>query len=646
MREKFDRDEQLRALAGVEERAERIKAVACRYNTAEEIREEIDGQLERIRAGEDDDTLKMAVVGEFSAGKSSFINALMREEALESGAAQGTTRLPVIIRYGELNTLYLRDENGKMLTNDLTRNGEPRQEIIRRLNSQSADGEKRQILLYSNSDFFKKGICVVDTPGTNSLEEWHEMTAKRSVSELADGCIILTSASHPMPESLCGFIQNALPFSIQNCIFIVSKIDMLSPEEREKQLEYVKTRIQSRFGAENPLVLPYSSIHIMTGGSEKEASLETEEKIREFLLNNRTVVQRTAQLSKLAKSGNALLSELERVRGGMKLPADSSGSFNETSLSEFTESGLFRCQSEFAVKAVTEKEKFFTVLKNCQESENAKLDKTIECFDELYQIKNVYDGTDRILSDVEKTMDGMFLVFMKKLDEIAEGIAEEFKRCFSERFGGFSSDNEDRKLKLPSGPALKENHNADRKLVGLIQAEIYKTEKKIKHCAPFRILLGAGILAEIYMLLGFFYFATGGRGNSIYLLYFFILAGIGAVVGLISFAATHSRKKIKRMNALKERISIIMYQIRAKYFDAVVSDYAKGISEYTANMQNSLVNFIDGYIDGYRKEAGNIDRAKLTAARNAVFAVENDIKTLQNEINDMERLVAMLKGES
>lgn len=637
--DQFDKNEQLKMLAETEERIKRIEDIADRYDIEDGKKSGLLRQFDRIKETEDGETLKMAVVGEFSAGKSSFINALMREEALESGAVQGTTRLPVVIRYGEVNTLYLQDESGMTVTGDLTKSGEPRQEIIRRLNSQSLEGKKRCILLYSNSEFFKKGVCVVDTPGTNSLDEWHELVTKQSVSELADGCIILTPATHPMSESLCDFINSKLPFSVRNCIFLVSKIDMIPPEERERQLEYVKARIKSRLGAEKPLVLPYSSEHIMNGGSEKEASLATEEKIREFLSENRMIVRRTAQLSKLSKAGGELLEELERIRGGIKLPSGSSEHFSEASLSEFTKRWLAHCSEGFAYKAVKEKEMLFGFLDKCRSDEEASLNKIIDSFSQPEQLINVFSGTEKILSDVCVKMDGVLKVELDRVDDIADGTVKNFRKEFSEVFGEYSPSVEP-KLNKPLRPSPSGGGKVNNDLVRLIRFNIIKTEKKIKHCAPFRIFLGAGIGLELVLVLSFFV-ALSGEGGVTLIAPLSVFIVLGAVIGAISFAITHGRKRKKRMRELRECISHLFFCVKEEYFRSVYFDLSDKAERYAVGMRDALVLFINDYITEYRNNIGNIDRAKLNAARNTLFAVENDIGTLKNEIKDIERLIKM-----
>ena len=62
-------------------------------SSARKLRE----QLGIIKYKQLDDKLNLSVVGEFSIGKSSFINALIRRELLESAALQGTTVASTIL---------------------------------------------------------------------------------------------------------------------------------------------------------------------------------------------------------------------------------------------------------------------------------------------------------------------------------------------------------------------------------------------------------------------------------------------------------------------------------------------------------------------------------------------------------------------
>src|SRR6266700_1859195 len=55
-----------------------------------------------------DDLFMLVIVGEFNAGKSACINALLRGNVLEEGVIP-TTHQITIVRYGEQNERHMRD---------------------------------------------------------------------------------------------------------------------------------------------------------------------------------------------------------------------------------------------------------------------------------------------------------------------------------------------------------------------------------------------------------------------------------------------------------------------------------------------------------------------------------------------------------
>src|SRR6266568_1612772 len=58
-----------------------------------------------------DDIFLLVMVGEFNSGKSSFINALLREHVVEEGVIP-TTREITVIRYGEKRGHHPREDGG------------------------------------------------------------------------------------------------------------------------------------------------------------------------------------------------------------------------------------------------------------------------------------------------------------------------------------------------------------------------------------------------------------------------------------------------------------------------------------------------------------------------------------------------------
>jgi len=74
--------EQVEVLLGCDEQLQFIQEVLQRTEIPDLLRLELQQQVDRIRQRQQDPKLYLAVVGEFSSGKSTFINALLRDELL------------------------------------------------------------------------------------------------------------------------------------------------------------------------------------------------------------------------------------------------------------------------------------------------------------------------------------------------------------------------------------------------------------------------------------------------------------------------------------------------------------------------------------------------------------------------------------
>ena len=172
--------EQLRGLAAVEPKLEFIRAAAEKYELPEESAARILAECDLIETRINDKRLKMAVIGEFSSGKSSFINSLLREELLETDVLQGTTVLSVMIYYSDAREITVI-ENG-IRERTVYESAERFRERVRGLNRGVDDNSpisRAEIGL--PSEFLKRGICIIDTPGTQSVNAWHDEMTRRII---------------------------------------------------------------------------------------------------------------------------------------------------------------------------------------------------------------------------------------------------------------------------------------------------------------------------------------------------------------------------------------------------------------------------------------------------------------------------------
>jgi small GTP-binding protein len=165
----------------------------------------------------------LVVVGEFNAGKSAFINALLGRKLLAEGVTPTTAGIH-LIRHGP-------DEGGQP---------------ARRLFEEIA----------APVDLLKD-VHIVDTPGTNAIQREHEALTRDFIPR-SDMVLFVTSADRPFTESERAFLQSIREWG-KKVVVVVNKIDILeSAEDLERVREFVAGGARDLLG-EEPEVFPVSA---------------------------------------------------------------------------------------------------------------------------------------------------------------------------------------------------------------------------------------------------------------------------------------------------------------------------------------------------------------------------------------------------
>jgi small GTP-binding protein len=149
-----------------------------------------------------DELFLMVVVGEFNAGKSALVNALLGEKVLQEGATPTTSRV-TLVKWGEKAAEQIVDENFAIYTYPLP--------LLKELN-------------------------IVDTPGTNAVIRYHERLTEEFVPR-SDLVLFTTSADHPLTESERQFLERILAWG-KKVVFVLNKADIL---ENESALEEIRS---------------------------------------------------------------------------------------------------------------------------------------------------------------------------------------------------------------------------------------------------------------------------------------------------------------------------------------------------------------------------------------------------------------------
>ncbi len=177
--------------------------------------------------------VRLAIVGEFNAGKSTFINALVGADVAPTGVLPTTATLH-LLRYGPdpIARIAVAPEDANAPKERIV----PAADLRAALKTLDPARVERVEILQPIS--FLTRVEILDTPGFNAPDERHTRAA-RSAFEDADVLIWLLDASQPLKQSERAVLEEAkaLGLPVQ---MLVNKADRLAADQVESVLAMVR----------------------------------------------------------------------------------------------------------------------------------------------------------------------------------------------------------------------------------------------------------------------------------------------------------------------------------------------------------------------------------------------------------------------
>lgn len=171
-----------------------------------------------------DELFLLVMVGEFNAGKSACINALLHNEILEEGVTP-TTHQITMLRYGEPQQRRLRDG---------------------------------AILELSYPTDFLRDITIVDTPGVNAVLREHDRLTEDFIPR-SDLILFVTSVDRPFTESERAFMERIRKWG-KKVVLVLNKIDLLrTPEALSEVVAFVRENCKNLLEFQ-PEIFPVSAL--------------------------------------------------------------------------------------------------------------------------------------------------------------------------------------------------------------------------------------------------------------------------------------------------------------------------------------------------------------------------------------------------
>ncbi|MBO4780280.1 MAG: dynamin family protein [Selenomonadaceae bacterium] len=318
-------------------------------------------KLKALRERFYDPEFRLAVVGNFNCGKSTFLNALLRKRLLTTDILP-TTAIPTYIRWNKETLLEQtgRDErrycnpiikltmtDGKAYT--LTRAGKSKFEQETKISLPSDTGAIIDMLTTTNALIDKiesvdltfperngfDSFCLIDTPGINPGSEEnkeHILQTQKVLREDADAVILLYPATQTMTRDTEEFMLDNAAHLMTGAIILLTKKDLIPKREVEKIIKYTAKLVKKRFNQTVPKIYAISaqaaSDFFSGDGTDKKSADNFDATINEIIAHlsesrSEIILRRISELivkliESISQTITADLKDLEEKRVTLK----------------------------------------------------------------------------------------------------------------------------------------------------------------------------------------------------------------------------------------------------------------------------------------------------------------------------------------
>jgi len=192
--------------------------------------------------------IDIAILGQFKAGKSSFINSLTASNVLPVGVIPVTTVI-TRLRFGPQQRAVVTFFDG-------TNTEVPLEEIGSLVSESENPGNLKDVDVVDielPSLACYPGLRLVDTPGLGSVFAYHKEVSENWLPQVG-AAILAISADRPLSENDLGLIQDLARYT-PRIVILLTKADLLTPEQQDEVVRFFRKTLEHRLGREYPIFL-------------------------------------------------------------------------------------------------------------------------------------------------------------------------------------------------------------------------------------------------------------------------------------------------------------------------------------------------------------------------------------------------------
>ena len=198
------------------------------------------------------DAIRLVVLGEFSRGKSSLVNALLGIELLPT-SLEATTAINTFVRMlpADRSERFIRIhfQDGRLAQEVLWTDDATLERWGTELDEQHADVRKTidYIEAFMDHPLLAKGLVLVDTPGLQAVMEHHEAITRKAIAEAHIALWVQNTTQLGGAATEWEFLTDTLRNNFRKFITVIGWWDkVLAPEDARDRRKPLEQRIQEK----------------------------------------------------------------------------------------------------------------------------------------------------------------------------------------------------------------------------------------------------------------------------------------------------------------------------------------------------------------------------------------------------------------
>lgn len=222
-----------------------------------------------------EDRFNLALVGRFSRGKTTLLNALLGARWLPTSLAPTTSAITTV-SHGSRARASIRFQNGRLPTTvDLEAVGE----YVSQQGNPGNAARIETVDIQLPVELLRRGFVMVDTPGLGSPIAANTATTTRFLPD-ADAFVLVTSYDGVLSEDELLLLRSAAAAQIPVFV-VVNKQDVLPANERAAAMSYIESEL-ARIDGEQTSVFSISALDGLVAKERSDAELLRQSGIETF----------------------------------------------------------------------------------------------------------------------------------------------------------------------------------------------------------------------------------------------------------------------------------------------------------------------------------------------------------------------------